>query len=131
MFNVGTPELLVIMLVALIVLGPNKLPDAARQVGRFMGEFRRMSSGFQSELRDAMKEPVSSNGEGRRSDPVPKAQTADGFKPVSQVIPDEVAVRESEAADPSSASPAAAHADDHAGADDEAATAAPRDDPTA
>lgn len=129
MFNVGTPELLVILLVALIVLGPNKLPDAARQVGRFMGEFRRMSSGFQDELRDAMQEPVGSVGEGRRSDPVPKATPAGGFKPVSQVIPDEVAVPESAAADPSSAAPGAVHdvdggADDHAGSDEEASSAA-------
>ena len=100
MFNVGTPELLVILLVALIVLGPNKLPDAARQVGKFIGEMRRMSTGFQSELRDAMQEPVSTSSPPRRSDPVPKATPAADIKPVSQVIPDE-----SYAADPSSASP--------------------------
>jgi sec-independent protein translocase protein TatB len=105
-FNVGTPELLVILLVALIVLGPNKLPDAARQVGRFMGEFRRMSSGFQNELRDAMQEPVSGNGDGRRSDPVPKATPAD--KPVSAVIDDQGVVAEPAAAEASSAPPAAA-----------------------
>jgi len=33
-FNVGTPELLLILLVGLIVLGPTKLPEAARQVGK-------------------------------------------------------------------------------------------------
>jgi Tat protein translocase TatB subunit len=54
--NVGTPELLVILLVALLVLGPDRLPGAARQVGKVMGDLRRMSSGFQKELRDAMKE---------------------------------------------------------------------------
>jgi Tat protein translocase TatB subunit len=56
-FNVGTPELLVILLVALIVLGPNRLPDAARQVGRAVAELRRLSAGFQAEMRDAM-DPV-------------------------------------------------------------------------
>jgi Tat protein translocase TatB subunit len=59
-FNVGSPELLVILVVALLVLGPNKLPEAARQVGKAMGELRRLSSGFQAELRDAMQEPVAS-----------------------------------------------------------------------
>lgn len=54
MFNVGGAELLVIMLLALVVLGPDKLPAAARQVGRVMGEIRRMSQGFQQELRSAM-----------------------------------------------------------------------------
>ena len=58
MFNVGTPELLVILLVALLVLGPTKLPEAARKMGHAMSEFRRMSSGFQAELRDALQEPV-------------------------------------------------------------------------
>jgi len=59
MFNVGGGELLVIFLVALVVLGPTKLPDAARQVGKVMGEFRRLSSGFQNEFRQAMNDPVS------------------------------------------------------------------------
>lgn len=103
MFNVGTPELLVILLVALIVLGPNKLPDAARQVGKFVGELRRMSSGFQDELRDAMQEPVSSVKSTLKGDPVPKATPAPGFKPVSQVI-DQSLPDESAAADPSSTS---------------------------
>jgi Tat protein translocase TatB subunit len=57
-FNVGTPELLVILLVALIVLGPNKLPEVARQVGKAIGEIRRLGAGFQAEMRDAMQEPV-------------------------------------------------------------------------
>ena len=54
MFNVGTGELLVILLIALIVLGPDKLPDAARKMGNIMGELRRMSGGFQAEMRSAM-----------------------------------------------------------------------------
>lgn len=55
MFNVGGGEIVVILLLALIVLGPDKLPNAARQIGKYMGEFRRVSSGFQQEFRDAMK----------------------------------------------------------------------------
>lgn len=54
MFNVGGAEFLVILLVALLVLGPNKLPQAARQVGHFLGEFRRIADGFQQELKTAM-----------------------------------------------------------------------------
>jgi Tat protein translocase TatB subunit len=57
-FNVGTPELLVILLVALIVLGPNKLPEVARQIGKALGEIRKLGAGFQAEMRDAMQEPV-------------------------------------------------------------------------
>jgi sec-independent protein translocase protein TatB len=54
MFNVGTGELLLIMVLALIVLGPDKLPTAARQAGRYLAEFRRISSGFQQEFRNAV-----------------------------------------------------------------------------
>jgi Tat protein translocase TatB subunit len=54
MFNIGGGEFLVILLVALIVLGPNRLPEAARQAGKVMGELRKISSGFQNELRTAI-----------------------------------------------------------------------------
>jgi sec-independent protein translocase protein TatB len=54
MFNVGGGELLVILLVALIVLGPSRMPEAARTVGKVVGEVRRISSGFQRELREAL-----------------------------------------------------------------------------
>lgn len=59
MFNIGGGEFLVILLVALVVLGPQRLPEAARQVGKIMGEFRRVSSGFQREMQSAMNDPVS------------------------------------------------------------------------
>lgn len=59
MLNLGTPELLVILVVALLVLGPTRLPDAARQVGKAMGEVRRVADGFQRELTAAASaEPV-------------------------------------------------------------------------
>ena len=56
MFNIGGGEFLVIAIIALIVLGPQRLPDAARQVGKAMGELRRLSSGFQNELKSAFDE---------------------------------------------------------------------------
>ena len=40
MFNVGPLELIVVLIIALIVLGPQRLPDVARSVGRGMREFR-------------------------------------------------------------------------------------------
>jgi Tat protein translocase TatB subunit len=58
MGSVGAPEILVILLVALLVLGPERLPEAARRAGQVLAEVRRMSSGFQAELRDAINTPV-------------------------------------------------------------------------
>lgn len=44
MFGIGTTEVLVILVVALLVIGPTKLPEVARALGKGMAEFRRMSS---------------------------------------------------------------------------------------
>ncbi|MGE0794942.1 MAG: Sec-independent protein translocase protein TatB [Acidimicrobiia bacterium] len=88
MFNVGTPELLVILLVALLVLGPNKLPEAARQVGRAMGELRRLSSGFQAELRDAIQEPVTSRPPPSTPAVVEGTLAGDGVVGGTVVVPD-------------------------------------------
>jgi sec-independent protein translocase protein TatB len=57
-FNVTGGEFLIIMVIALVVLGPEKLPDMIRKVGRVYGELRRMSSGFQDELRSVIDEPL-------------------------------------------------------------------------
>ena len=47
MFGIGPGELVVILIVALVVLGPEKLPAVARTLGRLTGELRRMSTEFQ------------------------------------------------------------------------------------
>lgn len=54
MLNVGGPEVLVILLVALIAIGPAGLPKAAHQVGQAMSEVRKVSAGFRRELADVM-----------------------------------------------------------------------------
>jgi sec-independent protein translocase protein TatB len=47
-----------LLIIALVVLGPEKLPEAVRKFGKFYGEFKKMSSGFQSELRNVLDEPM-------------------------------------------------------------------------
>ena len=58
MFNLSGSEIVVILLLALIVLGPEKLPEAIRRFGRVYGELRRMSTGFQTDIKNAFEEPV-------------------------------------------------------------------------
>lgn len=49
--SLGPAEILVILFVALIVLGPNRLPEAGRQVGKALAEVRRWSRDMKSEVR--------------------------------------------------------------------------------
>ena len=51
MFGVGLPELLVIMVLGLLVLGPQRLPEVARTIGRLYGQLRRASEEFQRTIR--------------------------------------------------------------------------------
>jgi Tat protein translocase TatB subunit len=56
MFGIGMPELLLILAVALIVLGPKKLPDLARALGKGMAEFRRATDELKDEFRQMERE---------------------------------------------------------------------------
>jgi sec-independent protein translocase protein TatB len=57
MVNFSPEKLFLVGLIAVVVLGPHRLPAAARSLGRFVAEMRRMSSSLQSEVRDALAEP--------------------------------------------------------------------------
>ena len=67
MFNIGLPELLIIVAIALIVFGPNKLPELAKAFGRAMREFRKateeVKESFEAETRDLeeIKQTISGN----------------------------------------------------------------------
>lgn len=52
MGNLGVPEILVIVVVALLVFGPNKVPEVARQVGRGMRELRRLQESLRGDVAD-------------------------------------------------------------------------------
>lgn len=58
MFNLSGSEIVFLLLIALVVLGPEKLPEAVRKFGKLYAEVKKMSTGFQSELRNALDEPM-------------------------------------------------------------------------
>jgi len=57
MFGLGFTEILVILVVALLVFGPDRLPELARNLGRGLAEFRRASSDLRRSVMEAAEEP--------------------------------------------------------------------------
>jgi sec-independent protein translocase protein TatB len=57
MFNVTGGELFMVLVVALLVLGPERLPTAARKVGEVLGQLRDLSEGFKREVSQALDDP--------------------------------------------------------------------------
>lgn len=58
MFNLQGSEIIFILLLALVVLGPEKLPSAIRRFTQTYNELRKMGTGFQTELKSALDEPM-------------------------------------------------------------------------
>jgi Tat protein translocase TatB subunit len=83
MFGIGMTELLVILVIGLVVLGPKKLPELARSLGRGLAEFRRASTDMRREFMDVAEkahiEPPSLAEEApREGEPEAAASTGSG-----------------------------------------------------
>lgn len=74
MFGIGFPELLMVMVLALVVIGPKRLPDIARALGRGFTEFKRatddLKTTFQEEVRtDEIKQQLIKEGKAFSNNP--------------------------------------------------------------
>jgi sec-independent protein translocase protein TatB len=81
----SVPHLIVIFLVALVVFGPEKLPELARNVGKFMAEFRRMSNEFKGTFEGHMRDLERETQE-RRANATPPATAPNVTPPVDDMI---------------------------------------------
>ena len=67
--SIGMPELIIILVIALIIFGPRKLPELGRSLGKSIGEFKRASN----ELRSTLEEEIRIEEQRERATPAAAA----------------------------------------------------------
>jgi sec-independent protein translocase protein TatA len=70
--SIGMPELVIILVIALIIFGPRKLPELGRSLGKSIGEFKKASN----ELRSTLEEEIRVEEQRERTTPPPSAAPA-------------------------------------------------------
>ena len=99
MFDIGFSEILLIFIVALVVLGPEKLPRVVREVGRWVGRARAMARQFQEQLEE---EVDNDRRTPRRTEPM---RPVGGTPPPLTPVPSVADPWETAAAPPAEATP--------------------------
>jgi Tat protein translocase TatB subunit len=85
MFGIGLPEMLIILVVALLVVGPSKLPELARTLGKAFTEFRRMAD----EVKETFEEEVIREEQAKTSGAA--AESSEGEKKQEEATPSDTA----------------------------------------
>jgi TatA/E family protein of Tat protein translocase len=78
---IGFPELLIILVVALIVFGPRKLPELGRSLGKSLSEFKRASN----ELRSTLEDEIRVDEQKAKTPPTP-AKTESSAPPAAELL---------------------------------------------
>jgi len=81
-FNIGAPELIIILVIALLIIGPGKLPDVGSALGKSIREFRKASS----DIQESVKVDTSPVAAPPASAPPALASEASAAAPVPNVI---------------------------------------------
>jgi sec-independent protein translocase protein TatA len=81
--NIGIPELLIILTIALIIFGPRKLPELGRSLGRSLNEFKRASNELKHTLEDEIRIEDQRSAERQR----PPAEVARSADAVDDAVP--------------------------------------------
>ncbi|MDP4084355.1 MAG: twin-arginine translocase TatA/TatE family subunit [Bacillota bacterium] len=56
--NIGVPGLILILVVALVIFGPNKLPEIGRAFGKSIREFKRATDGIADDIKDGLRDEI-------------------------------------------------------------------------
>ena len=81
MFGIGSTELVIILIVALVLIGPSKLPDLMKSVGKCLSEFRRMST----DVKSTLEREIEKADEAKRIEETKKELFGDDAKPAEAV----------------------------------------------
>jgi sec-independent protein translocase protein TatA len=73
---IGMPELVIILVIALVIFGPRKLPELGRSLGKSIGEFRRASNELRSTLEDEVRAEETKTAAAKTAAPAEKVPEA-------------------------------------------------------
>jgi Tat protein translocase TatB subunit len=83
MFGIGMQELILIAVIALIVVGPKKLPDLAKTLGKGFSEFKKATEGITDDLKETLKEDKKQDDDGLKDSLLLKKTVEEETKPNS------------------------------------------------
>jgi Tat protein translocase TatB subunit len=83
MFGIGFPELIIILIVALVVVGPSKLPELAKTLGKAFNDFRRMADDVKSTIEDEVLKEEPLPEEDKKAEKSDDADNKDHTEPKS------------------------------------------------
>jgi Tat protein translocase TatB subunit len=83
MFGIGMQELIIIAVIALIVVGPKKLPDLAKTLGKGFSEFKKATEGITDDLKETLQEDKKQDDDGLKDSLLLKKTVEEETKPNS------------------------------------------------